>query len=50
MSTGDSHDPLATDRRNVRTTAIGLGVWLTITLAAVLLLFLFGSTLTSIFV
>ncbi|WP_436344934.1 hypothetical protein [Natronorubrum sp. FCH18a] len=50
MSTSDPHDPLDIDRRNARTAAIGLGVWLAITFAVVILLLLFGSTLTAIFV
>jgi len=50
MSTGDSHSPVEIDQRNARTAAAGLGIWLAITLAVVVLLLLFGSTLTSLFV
>ncbi|WP_339102855.1 hypothetical protein [Haloterrigena salinisoli] len=50
MSTTDSHDPVDIDRENARRTAVGLGIWLTLTLAAVLLLLLFGSFITGLFV
>ena len=50
MSTGDSHNPVDIDRQNARTAAARLGIWLAITLAVVILLLLFGSTLTSLFV
>ena len=50
MSTTDSHDPIDIDRENARRTAIGLGVWLTLTLAAVVLLLLFGDAITSLLV
>ncbi|WP_195893024.1 hypothetical protein [Halopiger djelfimassiliensis] len=50
MSTDDAGSSIDVDRRMARTTAIGLGVWLTLTFAAVLLLLLFGGTLASVFV
>lgn len=50
MSTTGSHDPVEIDRENARRAAIGLGVWLTITLAVVFLLLLFGDSLTGVFV
>lgn len=50
MSTTDSHDPVDIDRENARRTAVGLGIWLTLTSAAVLLLLLFGGTITGLLV
>ena len=50
MSTDDAGNPIGIDRRMARTTAIGLGVWLTLTFAAVVLLLLFGGALTSVFI
>ncbi|SEH16123.1 hypothetical protein SAMN04487967_2446 [Natronorubrum sediminis] len=50
MSTSDPHKPLEIDRRNARTTALGLGIWLALTVAVVVLLLLFGTVLTGIFV
>lgn len=50
MRTDSGHDPLAIDRYGVRTTAITLAVWLTITLAAVVLLLQFGEPVSDLFV
>ena len=50
MSTTDSHDPIEIDRENARRTAVGLGLWLTLTLAAVVLLLLFGGSITGLLI
>ncbi|WP_164721993.1 hypothetical protein [Haloterrigena salifodinae] len=50
MSTTGSHDPVDIDRENARRAAVGLGIWLMLTMAAVLLLLLFGSSITSLLV
>ncbi len=50
MSTEAGSNITDNDRRMARKTAIGLGVWLAITLAAVLLLLLLGDGIASLFV
>ncbi|WP_254864279.1 hypothetical protein [Halovivax gelatinilyticus] len=50
MATDSAHDPLSIDRENARLAAIGLGVWLAITLAAVVLLWVFGPSVSGLFI
>ncbi|ELZ12364.1 hypothetical protein NP511_15560 [Natrinema thermotolerans] len=50
MSTDTGSDITGNDKRMARTTAIGLGVWLAITVAAVVLLLLLGDAISSLFV
>jgi hypothetical protein len=50
MSTNTGSDVVDEERRMARTTAIGLGVWLILTLVAVALLLLFGDGISSLFV
>lgn len=50
MTASGRHDPLSVDRRMAKTTAVGLGIWLAITLAVVVLLLTFGSALTGVLV
>lgn len=50
MTTDSSHDPLPVDRENARLAAIGLGVWMAITVAVVVLLLLFGGAISGLFV
>ncbi|WP_226480043.1 hypothetical protein [Natrinema amylolyticum] len=50
MSVESNSDVIDEERRMARTTAIGLGVWLALTLAAVILLLAFGDALSSLFV
>ena len=50
MSTDTTHDPLPVDRENARLAAIGLVVWIVITLAVVGLLLVFGDVISGLFV
>ena len=50
MSTNPSRDIAEVDRELLQTAAIGLAVWLAVTMLAVAFLFLFGETLTNLFV
>jgi hypothetical protein len=50
MSTQVNSDTIDEDRRMARTTAIGLGVWLAVTVAAVILLLVFGDAISGLFV
>lgn len=50
MSLDTTHDPLEIDRENARLAAIGLGIWLAITAAVIVLLLQFGPALSGIFV
>ncbi|WP_226007688.1 hypothetical protein [Natrinema salinisoli] len=50
MSTKANSDIVNEERQMARTTAIGLGVWLALTIAAVVLLLVFGDAISSLFV
>ncbi|ELY67525.1 hypothetical protein [Natrinema versiforme] len=50
MSTKANSDALDEERQMAKTTAVGLGVWLALTVAAVVLLLLFGDVISSLFV
>ncbi|WP_408957345.1 hypothetical protein [Natrinema sp. 74] len=50
MSAETSSDVIDEERDMARTTAIGLGVWLAVTMAAVVLLLLFGDVISSLLV
>lgn len=50
MSTKSNADIVDEDRQMAKTTAIGLGMWLALTMAAVVLLLLFGDAISSLFV
>ncbi|MDF9744190.1 hypothetical protein [Natrinema salsiterrestre] len=50
MSTKSNSEIVHEERRMARTTAIGLGVWLALTIAAVVLLLAFGDAISSLFV
>ncbi|WP_254765096.1 hypothetical protein [Natrinema marinum] len=50
MSTNANSTVIDEEREMARTTAIGLGVWLAVTVAAVVLLLLFGDSISSLFV
>ncbi|MDS0475842.1 hypothetical protein [Natrinema sp. 1APR25-10V2] len=50
MSTNTNAEVIEKERSMARTTAIGLGVWLAVTVAAVVLLLLFGDVISSLFV
>ncbi|WP_247730046.1 hypothetical protein [Halovivax limisalsi] len=50
MSTDAAHVPDEIDRENARLAAIGLAVWMAVTIVAVVLLWVFGPWITSLLV